>query len=174
MRVLGFAIAMGALMLPQTSIAKAKSYQMTATFDKNEIAWSQKAGTSTIRGSALLRTRGGEVKTCAGYSVEIIPESTYARERMLHIFGQEESGYASRATPFSSTDDDYVNSIITSTCDAQGVFEATKLAAGTYFVTAKVTWQVPFLSYSSMTEGGMLMKKISVGISEDKKVVLTG
>lgn len=65
----------------------------TAVFEPSDAMWSQALGKNTISGSAVMRTVGGEAKTCAGLPVELIPESPYARERVTIIFGNPETGY---------------------------------------------------------------------------------
>lgn len=56
-------------------------------FNESEVQWFKRPGDSTIFGEAFMRTREGKVVTCAGNSVQLIPESSYARERMIYRFG---------------------------------------------------------------------------------------
>lgn len=147
---------------------------ISAAFNPSEVAWFQAAGSNTIRGSALLRTVGGEVRTCAGLAAYLVPVSAYARERFSMMYGEGDHGFlpAQSGFRFSSTNPEYERMTRTATCDAQGNFSFTALPDGEYFVTALVTWGIP-MQYFTRTEGGFLMQRLRVAGGETREVVLT-
>lgn len=147
---------------------------LTTKYDPAETAWYRQGGTASITGSALLRTRGGDAKTCAGLPVSLVPRSTYADERMSRLFGSTDHGFEPVYSPerLAGTDPDYEAGIQRSICDAQGSFAFEHLAAGTYYVTAKVVWEAP-TTYGLSPQGGVVMLKVVLASGETRRVVLT-
>jgi hypothetical protein len=154
-------------------LAKDRRYQMRSSFDPSEIIWAKAKGNAAIRGSALLRTRGGDVKSCAGTTINIIPQSTYASERMTHYYGSLEGGLSTQKESITTIDPVYEKTIIETVCDAQGNFEISGLAAGSYFVTAQISWEVPFSRYTTRREGGAMMRRIVLTEGETARVILS-
>lgn len=153
---------------------------VTVPFDPTEVVWYKTPGTNTVEGSAVLRTRGGYIRTCAGDYAELFPYSRYAAERMRAIYLSEEGGFwdmsiagqiVSGRPGIRVADDQYTNAYRANTlrenCDAQGNFIFTNLADGTYFLVTRVLWEV------QGPQGGALMQKITVRGGETKKVILT-
>lgn len=147
--------------------------QPSATFSASDVDWAAKPGKNTIAGSALMRTMAGDVKTCAGLLVELIPDTPYARERMTVSFRGAESGYFPASNLIAPPPDpDYTRTVRRSVCDAQGSFSFEGIPDGSYFLTASVIWNIP-LQYTAMVQGGDLMQRISVSGGEVRKIVLT-
>jgi len=161
----------GAGMLPQPPAGRSAG----VPFDPAEIAWSKGNGPNTVEGSAVLRTRGGEARTCAGDEASLVPYSQYAAARMRLLYGSEDRGFFSTEDAFISgprvADDQYTPAYNASwrpaACDAQGSFVFANVPDGTYFVVAKVMWIARY------EQGGWLMQKVEVKGGETKKVVLT-
>jgi hypothetical protein len=147
--------------------------QPSAVFHAADAAWAAQPGKNTISGSALMRTMTGDVKTCAGLLVELIPDTPYARERMTISFGSPEGGYfpASNLTA-PSPDPEYTRSVRRSVCDAQGSFSFEGLPDGSYFLTASVVWNIP-VQNAAFVQGGDIMQHVSVSGGEVRKIVLT-
>jgi hypothetical protein len=150
----------------------------TTQFDPSEIAWFNQPGNNTIQGNAVLRTVGGEVRTCAGLQAQLAPVSTYGSERIRTIYKNDERGYvqALDLMEFPSTDPAFSASIRTTTCDSQGNFIFERLPDGEYYVNATVTWGVPQVGYYSSytsTEGGILMQRVRVSGGETRRIVLS-
>lgn len=57
-----------------------RPYTMQTHFDPSDATWSKQPGTASISGQAFLRTRGGDVKTCAGSKAFLAPSTPYTRE----------------------------------------------------------------------------------------------
>lgn len=149
---------------------------MSATYNPAEVAWAAREGNNTISGSAVLRTVGGDVKTCAGLKVTLMPVSAYATEYMEKTFGSSDSGI-SRYTPNVTLDPAFTGSDLTrnSICDAEGRFEFTNLPDGEFYVISNVTWgavQGGRYAYVA-TQGGDLMQRVSVSGGQRKNIVLT-
>lgn len=149
-------------------------HTVTTQFDPASVQWAARDGTNAISGNALLRTVGGEVRTCAGFVVNLIPESPYSTERMTATFGWLERGFRSVDQPIQLSGEapGYGDTIRSTRCDAQGDFSFNLVPDGTYYVTAFVVWQVPGRYFSS-NQGGVLMERVAVAGGQTKRIVLT-
>lgn len=92
-------------------------------------------GTATIEGEAFTKTRGGDVKPCAGETAYLVPVTAYTQEWLEHaiIAGDRVSGVDRNMF-------DFFRSITT---DGSGGFRFENLPDGDYYVTCEVTWEVP-------------------------------
>jgi hypothetical protein len=154
-RLLGMMIACAALSAPA---AFAQGDDPWAAMD-----WSLAKGANTIKGSALLRTRGGEVRTCAGFPVRLIPSATATDSYIAKAFGSDEGGLSHQ--PWRAQFGEYTR---TTTCDAQGNFSFEGLPDGRYFAIAKVEWEV-----AGEQQGGLIAQLVRVRDGTVKTVVLT-
>lgn len=113
------------------------------------------SGPSSLTGQAFLKTVGGDVKTCAGERVTLIPANTYDNEWV----GAASAGHSTHLPP-------YVGRYFRTTrCDADGRFGFTGLPARRWFVLTVVTWGVPngneFFNTTD-TQGGELLRAIDL------------
>ena len=154
-KLLGLLVA-GAILSSSSAIAQADD--PWAAMD-----WSLAKGSNTIRGSALLRTRGGEVRTCAGYPVRLIPSASQTDSYIAKAFGSDEGGIS--RSPWRSQFGEYTR---TTTCDAQGNFSFENLPDGRYFAIAQVQWEV-----LREQQGGLIAQLVRVRDGQVKSVVLT-
>jgi len=150
---------------------------LTTAFDAAAFAWSTKPGGNTVTGDALLRTRGGDVKTCAGLNVTLLPATPYTAEYIWRRFGSEDGGYSGNVDVGPITlAPDLDRFRRSGVCDAQGVFTFANLPDGAYYVIATVTWEVPemagYYSYMSL-QGGDIAKRVEVKGGETAKLTLT-
>lgn len=128
-------------------------------------------GPNTIAGSALIRQAGGGIVTCAGADVSLIPATEYATQRMLAIYGSDQSGYRPARMGRLQFDPDlpaYWETTRRVVGDAQGAFEFDHVADGSFFVATSITWLV-----GRSVEGGSLMQRVTVIGGERKRVVLS-
>lgn len=143
-------------------------------FSADEVAWAAVGGQNTIVGHAVLRTVGGDAKTCAGLPAQLVPFSRYGEERIKIRYGSTEKGYfdARTARPMQPPKREYEQIIRATICDANGQFKFTNLADGIYFLNSQVTWGVP-TRYFTRIEGGGMMLRVEVKGGETKEVILT-
>jgi len=130
-------------------------------------------GENTIKGSALIRQRGGGVVTCAGCEVVLIPATDYARERIRTIYGNEIKGYNTagfgrKQVKFDSSEPEYFQLMKKTIGDAQGYFSFPNIKDGDYFVVTYIAWKVNDYFY----EGGNLMQYVVVSGGGTKEIVL--
>jgi len=149
-------------------------------FDPQTVTWALTRGKGVIEGEAFLKTRGGDVKTCAGSEVSLIPDSPYARARMQLLYASEEKGLLAPRPSLAQlrpADPDYARARFKATCDAQGHFKFMRLAAGRYYVVTDVIWSVPTRDwgsrYSMEPQGGNLMLRVDVSEDDPQTVILT-
>ena len=158
-------------------------------FDHDEVAFSQETGTNTIVGHAMLKQRDGEVRTCAGEEVTLLPMGSYGR------------CYAHALTRARiETDPDELrqwNQYARSTrCDPQGRFEFANLPSGDWMIQTRVTWQtvntakvrpifgigtaatlaraIRDIAPSTIQQGGVLFDVVSLGATDETRQVVIG
>lgn len=72
-----------------------KTVKVSTPFDAEKAkALSQKNGTNTVKGSAVVPQQGGGISTCAGKRVYLTPVTDYATTLMLTLYGNTERGTA--------------------------------------------------------------------------------
>src|SRR6202012_3502902 len=101
----------------------------------------------------FLKTVGGDVKTCAGEHVTLLPATTYNEEVVAALRARHEN-LANR----SSGPDKYSRDTI---CDAQGNFSFVGLPARQWIVWANVKWGVP-QQYGISQQGGRLIRDVAL------------
>lgn len=149
-------------------------------FDPATVMWALKSGNNSVEGEAFLRTRGGDVKTCAGFKVYLIPDSPYARSRMTLLYGSDTSGYLGSQRSFAqlaAPDPDFVRGQFKTTCDAAGRFSFAGLPSGRYYIQTVVSWSVPARSwggrYEAQAQGGEIMQRVDLAGDDADHVILT-
>lgn len=125
--------------------------------------WSLAKGANTIKGSAFLRTRGGEVRTCAGYPVHLLPSSPVTDKWIEEQFGAATGGM--RPVKWRPKFGEYDRE---TDCDAQGNFQFGSLPDGRYHVIAQVEWEV-----ARQRQGGLIARRLSVSEGQVRSVTLT-
>lgn len=142
------------------SIGGCATYITKSQFQLKELDWyTHPKAVTSINGESFLKTRGGEVKTCAGNRVQLVPVSAYSTERVVALYGNSDSGFFGR---YHRQIDDpvpsYTNNILTAVCDSKGEFSFDNVPIGEYYLTTLVSWE----SSDYVFEGGALMKKVQV------------
>lgn len=149
------------------------SYTMNTPYDAAAQAIVQN-GNNAISGNALLRTVGGEVRSCAGIEMKLIKATAYASERMTAEFGGTESTFRAMGdniTSFRPENLDYESAALRATCDSQGNFEFNDLPDGTYYIRTYLSWRVPS-QFGMVPTGGTLMARVSLSGGERERVVM--
>jgi len=174
MRAIGWVATLGLTVLAGCAVPKPQQppeFQVGVPFDQAAARRSIEPGPNTVRGSALLRQRGGGIVSCAGLDVRLIPDTEYASRRMSILYASEEAGFISISMPlvrFAPDLPEYMSTTRVAKCDAQGNFVFERVADGSFFVVTRITWGV---GYS--TEGGSLMKRVSVSGGQSVHQVLS-
>jgi hypothetical protein len=142
-------------------------------WSEQDVAWSAGDGRNAVTGTALLRTRGGEPRTCAGLEVSLVPKSPYADDRIARIYGNNESGYQTlyRYPKLEPAPPGYKAAARSTRCDGQGYFSFDAIPDGTYYVVSVVTWEAAG-RYGMQAQGGSLMARVAVSGGQTKRVVL--
>lgn len=169
---------------PTAAFAKQK-YQLTTPYDP--AAHEVGDGINMIRGNALIPLQDGNIITCSGKQVSLVPVTPYTTERMLISYNSDREGYRGvRLYPkgplagFSKRTQDAVPDFQPehehyqrtagrmTRCDSRGDFEFSRIPDGDYYVTTTITWQ-----YSGyIPDGGALMSRVSLRGGQTARVVL--
>lgn len=128
------------------------------------------SGTSTIKGSALLRQRGGGVVTCAGNDVFLIPATASATSELRRVFG-DDKGYVSRGGDATLGGGKLVVAPTPNrpgVCNAQGFFTFTNVRAGKWYVMTSVVWTV-----GDEYQGGAMLGNAEVREGQEVEIVIS-
>lgn len=151
----------------------ATQVQLNSRFDAVEAKKLMEKGGNTIVGSAFLRQRDGDLVTCSGFVVQLVPVTAYATERALAYFGTTVRAFAPDEGIFNKNmpprPADYDRYSKTTTCDVSGKFKFTDLADGSYFITTTITWMAG--EYSR--QGGTLLQRVYVDGNEPVEIVMS-
>jgi len=144
---------------------------LVGPFDPSEVKWSEKPGRNTVSGFAVLRTAGGQARTCAGLKAYLIPDSEYAREHMRKLFDALDEGTRSveNAPTFEPTEAQYVAAMRTTRCDGQGYFSFEHVPDGAWYVATSVVW---FVSPMVPPQGSYMMQRVQVRRGQTVKLAL--
>ena len=178
---LALVLLVGCVVTPTVTVVP-----QSEVFDPATLGWSKAAGQATVSGSGFLRTVGGDVKSCAGYTVSLVPHSAYSQERMTIIYGNADAGFSrvhpngqlSRKPP--DPHPDYLAYVRESVCDVNGKFEFTDVPSSTWYATTTVAWRTRSVCgwwcgenpNQLVVQGGAVMKRLNVS-DGPHNVVLT-
>ena len=164
--------------LPPAATPAARVITLNERFDPADFAWARESGTNIIEGAAIMRTIGGDVKTCGGLAVELIPETAYSRERVQALYLSADEGFQSaiamgeNAPIAGHNPPEYRDVVRQTVCGPDGRFRFTGLPDGSYFVIAEVTWGAPTV-YGIEPQGGRMMRRVTVSGGQTSEIVLT-
>jgi len=172
-----------ALLVSASILGACATYETTPVplanaFDAAAFDWTTIRGNGAIKGDAVLRTRGGDVKTCAGLSVRLIPVTPHTEEWVMRRFSTSMGGYSSYDAYATRVNLDPGASrfIEDKRCNAQGAFSFEGLPDGEYFVVATVTWEAlsGYGSYTYMAvQGGDLAQRVRVTGGETQTITIS-
>ncbi|WP_395444969.1 hypothetical protein [Caulobacter sp. UC70_42] len=130
------------------------------------------SSSNIIKGTAFLRTRNGQTRSCAGSPVRLFPRGPSTIAFVRRAYGAETGGFA-RRTSWEPQPFDPVVTI--ETCDAQGGFAFDRLPDGDYYVAAVVSIESPAGDGGGymVQEGGTIVTLVSVSGGAVKPIVLT-
>ena len=141
-------------------------YQTTSVYNPEEVSWFDQKGYGTILGNAFVRKQDGGIVSCAGQGVSLVPRSSYADERMKHLYQSVDSGNNS-GRQIDEADPRYAEKFIATVCDVDGRFKIEGLPDGDYYVVANVWWGDP------VQGGANLMRRVSVVGDEIKEITMS-
>lgn len=150
--------------------ANAKVIELTQIFSTQEVAYVKQAGNSTVSGGAFITLENGEQKGCAGFHVELLPAGEYAKQRILHTYGNMQRGQiliSQQPPKFSPDVKAYHDYVRKADCDEQDQFRFNDVAAGDYFVIAFIIWKE-----GDALQGGGVMHQLSVQKGLDTSITL--
>jgi hypothetical protein len=144
-------LAMPACVPPQHDLNAFTQYNYKTAFNPADFLPFEGEGAAAIHGQAFLRTTIGEVRTCAGQDVTLLPGTVYNAE----FFSAQDQGFRGARINRDAAADKYSRKGI---CDAQGNFAFNHLPVGNWIIAANVEWDVPG-SYGGH-QGGILRQPV--------------
>lgn len=161
--------------LTACSLPSQRKDMVIGQYDASSTTWSRNTGNAIIEGQGVIRTRGGEARTCAGERAFLIPVSEYGRRRYEARYGRVDRGYlgvhdaADNPIRFFSDDPTYHQDIRSTVCDASGTFIFKDLPAGEWWVQTEVVWRTP----RGIIQGGTMFEKVTTRQGNLSRVVMT-
>lgn len=131
--------------------------KMQTKFDYSEHEPYAQPGENGIRGQAFLNQQGGDVVTCAGSRVLLLPATSYFREMIRHLVA------GSEPEPPETTYPSLKDMIRKTQCDAQGNFSFPNIPDGAWFV----------LTEANARHGGVFIREVAVSNRRTIQVLLT-
>lgn len=133
----------------------------------------QHQGSNIVTGQCFLKTRGGDVKTCAGNKVYLNPVTSYSKQFVDVVIHQ----YTGRGVVLEPTIPDYrINDFLEETvADADGRFKFYNVPDGEYYLYSSVLWEAG-TGYQGKLEqqGGWVLKKVSIVTNNRNEYIVTG
>ncbi|MBG3877750.1 hypothetical protein FVW20_12190 [Desulfovibrio oxamicus] len=156
----------------QAEPQRPRTVTLSTPYDSKEARRKLAPGKNTIRGTATARTPGGEVASCAGKPVTLVPVTAYSSERMFAIYGSDDKGTLrlgqGAAPPPVITNDDprYLADHPQTVCTDSGAFVFKDIADGQFFIVTGFTW----LTVDKKPQGVGLMQRVGVSGGQTKKL----
>lgn len=139
--------------------------KQTVPFIESDFEPFMGTGTSSIVGSAFLKTRSGDVEVAAAEVVELIPSTPYTRERFEFAVAPSK-----RLEPRDRRLDRHIRRTV---ADARGNFGFREVPAGDYFVVCTITWDYAATRYGAVQSSRRAVASVHVEEGQLKRVVLT-
>lgn len=162
-------ISLSLMLVGATACAPATMQMSLAPRDVETANAMLAPGTGTIKGSALIRQRGGGVVTCAGNDVFLVPATASATSELRRVFGGDD-GYVPRGggTLGGGTLVEPPTPNRPSVCNAQGFFSFANVRAGKWYVITSAIWTV-----GDNNQGGTLLGTATVAEGQEVEMVLS-
>lgn len=154
------------------NLYSAETVQLESRFDPEEVKWIQAQGNSSISGTAFLQLNRDEKKGCSSSGVELLPVAKYSNERIRKIYGSNSKGQVlvkDNPPKFTPDEPQYHELVRKTVCDEKNAFTFNNLPAGDYYVIAFIIWK----DKKGQDDGGVVMKKLSLGNDETKTIDLS-
>lgn len=143
--------------------ATTQTVTLTTPFNPEQAAFILETGSATITGTSTVKDSIGEVITCAGNNVYLVPVNEYSRERFTYLFGGSAKGFSPdetiRAIKFKPDSPEFRKYMRVSTCNYVGQFVFKNVPAGHYYIGTNIISEVD--GYNAI-DGGAYAKEITV------------
>lgn len=159
-------LAMFAVILLAASCAARAPNTPEPDMDLAAARFALDTGDASIEGSGCLRQRGGDVVSCAGSPVWLIPDTPFFQ------WASDQSRIALGRALSRPEVTEYVRE---ATCDVDGRFTFDDVPAGAYLAGTVVTWEVPGGPplYISSTQGGPVFTSVDVETASAQTIAIT-
>ncbi len=142
---------------------KTKVITINNEFKNEEVKWFKADGNSTIKGVAKFKSIQGDIRFGKEFRIELNPFSAYTKERLHHIYKNNDSGfvYIENGVPKFNPDPKGYHETRKVMCNEDGTFEFKNLPEGEYYIIAFMLWD---------ETGGGIMKRVKLSSNETKNV----
>ncbi|MBQ4802129.1 hypothetical protein J8L88_04620 [Aquimarina sp. MMG015] len=155
------------LILSSSCANKDKKVDITikikSEFIEENVKWFNNEGSSSIKGIAKFKSKNGDIGFGKDFRIELNPYSAYTKERLNHIYENDDSAYVyiEDGIPKFVPDPEGYHNTRKAMCNEKGEFEFTGLPAGEYYVIAFMLWD---------ETGGGIMQHIKLSDNETRVI----
>lgn len=138
------------IILVTLMLTSCASYQGKESFNTEEINWFVNGkGKYKVQGESFARRNNGNIVTCAGLEVSLVPVSKYSTERINSLYGNDKKGrtFLNLFNRIPEGEKAYYENRAKVRCDSRGQFKFTNIPQGEYYLISFITIQLD--QYSS-------------------------
>tara|TARA_R110002167_G_scaffold243977_3_gene449644 strand:- start:51493 stop:52032 length:540 start_codon:yes stop_codon:yes gene_type:complete len=129
-----------------------------------------RTGQNHVSGQCFLKTRGGDVKTCAGNKVMLNPISSYSTQFVKAVIKQNYGV----GVELGLVDNRIYNYLVEVIADGDGRFSFYNVPDGDYYIYSTVTWEAGTgYNGANQLQGGWVFKEILVDSKSRNEHILT-
>ncbi len=163
MRYLFFFVLISCFCCSENRTKKEKLIKIENEFKDQDVKWFKVDGNSSIKGIAKFKSKDGEIRYGKEFRIELNPFTPYTKERLNHIYRNDESGYVfiKNGVPKFTPDPEGYHATRKTMCNEKGEFEFKNLPEGNYYVIAFMLWD---------KTGGGIMQHIQLSDNEIKTI----
>lgn len=140
-----------------------QTVNLPTPFDPEQAAFILEQGSATITGTSTIKDSVGEVITCAGNNVYLVPVNEYSRERFTYLFGGSAKGFSPdeviRKIKFKPDPPEFRKYMRVGTCNYIGQFSFKNVPAGRYYIGTNIISEID--GYNTI-DGGAYAKEITL------------
>lgn len=140
--------------------------EIKSEFNEQDVQWFKSDGNSRIKGIAKFKSLKGDIGFGEDFRIELNPYTPYTKERLNHIYKNNDSGYVyiENGIPKFTPDPEGYHKTRKTMCNAMGEFEFKNLPDGEYYIIAFMLWD---------ETGGGLMQRVELKHGETKTIEMT-
>jgi len=159
-------VLMGCATAPQKKVVDLRTPYQSGVFELN--------GSAKLTVNSFLRTRGGDIKLCSGYEVNLWKVTPYSSERFIYLYDKLGDVYVSSLDSGITEFRSEMPFTVAKTCDSQGNVVFDGVPVGLYYLSSMVIWETVNTSGGLGGQGGRTAIKVEItDATTDLDIVLT-
>lgn len=141
--------------------------ELPVPFNPEDAAFIFNKGTATVKGKGVFKANTGQVISCDGSNVHLVPVTEYSKERYTYLVGGTNEGFISQeliqTIEFTPDPPEYREYMRSTRCNYKGEFLFENVADGEYYLNTDIF--SPVNGYRAV-KGGVFAARIVVKSGE--------